>query len=385
MRIVQVLTYVSPDNDFGGPVRVAVNQCTELRRRGHAVRLVAGAVGWPSLPAAYEGVPATLARVRPLLPGADVSGLAGPRVLPRLWPLLGRADVVHVHFVRDLVALPAAVTARLRGRPLVLQTHGMVDPSDRPLARPLDALATRRLLTRAGAVLHLTPAERADLERVARRPLPNARLMPNGMPPAPAVAARRDPRLVLFAARVHEQKRPEVFVRAAALVAAEVDGVHFAIAGPDGGRLDATLKLAAELGIADRLTSLGPLPHAELMGWFPRAAVYVLPSVYEPFGMTALEAMAVGTPVVVTPTCGLAPDVASSGAGAVAGPDPEGIAAAVVRLLRSPGRRAAAGAAGPRVAYGKFGIEAVVDELERVYREVRVARRARPSAAGGPS
>ena len=49
-------------------------------------------------------------------------------------------DVVHVHVARDFVTLPAATIARRAGVPYVLQPHGMIDPSDHALARPLDAV-----------------------------------------------------------------------------------------------------------------------------------------------------------------------------------------------------------------------------------------------------
>jgi hypothetical protein len=182
VNILQVLTYVSPTFDFGGPLRVAVNQAAELRRRGHQVHLLAGARGYRRLPTDVEGTPATLRKVRGVVPGAGVSGLANPVLLARASRLLGWADVTHVNLPRDLVAMPVAALAHARRKPLVLQTHGMLDSSDRVLAGPLDALLTRRLLTGAGSVLFLTDAERANLEAVAGRRLDRACRLPTAFP-----------------------------------------------------------------------------------------------------------------------------------------------------------------------------------------------------------
>ena len=86
--------------------------------------------------------------------------------------------------------------------------------------------------------------------------------------------------------------------------------------------------------------------------------------------MTVLEAMSVGTPVVVTNSCGLAADVEQAGAGAVVAPDVRSLAGATVRLLRDGDLREAAGAAGRLLAGERFGIGAVVDRLEAVYRSL---------------
>ena len=371
VKILQVLTYVSPTGDFGGPVRVALNQAKELRRRGHQVRLVAGARGYRQLPTQLEGTPATTARVRQVVPGAGVSGLANPVLFARVLRHLDWADVIHVNLPRDLVAMPLAALALARRKPLVLQTHGMIDSSDKLLAKPLDALLTRRVLTAAGSVLFLTEAERLDLETVVGRRLERASRLPNGVPAAPLTRAERDDRLVLFAARLHDQKRPEVFVEAAAMVLRDVPDARFLMIGPDGGSVASVRRRIDELGLDRRVAHLGPLDNSTLMLWFPEAAVYVLPSIYEPFGMTALEAMSCSTPVVVTDSCGLAPDIQQTGAGAVVGPDARSLADAVIGLLHDRNRRDSAGAAGQRVATERFSMEAIVDRLETVYRSVQ--------------
>jgi glycosyltransferase involved in cell wall biosynthesis len=367
MNILQVLTYVSPTGDFGGPVRVAANQAAELRRRGHAVRLLAGAKGYDRLPGHWESTPATLGAVHQVLPGTGASGLASPRLATRVRRPLEWADVVHVNLGRDLVTMPVAAVARAMRKPLVLQTHGMIDASSRFLARPLDAVLTRPLLAAADAVLFLTDAERQDLEQVVGGPLDRARRLPNGIAAPTAVRSGRDGKLVLFAARLHEQKRPEVFVDLAAEVLRAMPDVRFVMIGPDGGSAPSVRRRIVDRRLGDRIRYLGPLEHDQLLQWFARAAVYVLPSIYEPFGMTALEAMSVGTPVVVSDTCGLAPDVRRTGAGIVTRPDPASLGRAVLDLLGDSGRRAAAGAAGVRTAREEFSIEAVVDRLESVY------------------
>jgi glycosyltransferase involved in cell wall biosynthesis len=111
--------------------------------------------------------------------------------------------------------------------------------------------------------------------------------------------------LVLFAGRITSQKGPEYFVDAAARVAAEMPRVKFAVAG-SGDRMRAMMERVADRGLSERFLFTGFLPPAELDRLYARADVYVMPSASEPFGLTALEALQHGTPVIVSKTAGVA-------------------------------------------------------------------------------
>lgn len=119
----------------------------------------------------------------------------------------------------------------------MVQTHGMIDSSDKLLAAPLDALITRPALHRAASVFYLTERERADLISVAGPEMKLSKLI-NGVPLLPAKVPSEKLE-VLFLARLHPRKRPDLFVEMAEIVVAEHDSVNFAIVGPDAGAGDA--------------------------------------------------------------------------------------------------------------------------------------------------
>ncbi|WP_037851552.1 glycosyltransferase [Streptomyces sp. NRRL S-340] len=366
MRVLHAVTLHSTNHAFGGPVRVALNLCQGLRARGHDARLTALADGFGRrLPEEVEGVPARLHQARRVLP-LGFSGLTSPSLLAGAHRLVRRADVVHVHLARDLVTLPVALAALRAGRPLVLQTHGMVDPSERRSARLLDAVAVRRVLRGAAAVLHLTTRELDDLNAVVGEPgLARAVRLVNGVPAQPEGPGPQGPPRVLYAARLQARKRPVDLVDAAPAVLARHPEATFVVAGPDEGELAAVRRRIAELGLAGRVSCPGPLTGTRMAEELRRAHVYVLPSVDEPFPMSVLEAMAVGTPVVVTGSNGLARDVERAGAGrVVSGPD--GIAPAVLDLLDPSARRSASAAARGLTAEA-FSMDAVLSTLLDVY------------------
>lgn len=365
MRIVHVVTLATPDNDYGGPVRVAAGQVAELERRGHDAVLVAATT--PELEHAdrYQG--AAFRGFHAVWPGQS-RGYAGLRARGlRSWLRSSGADIVHVHLARDLVTMPAVLAAQRAGIPTVSQTHGMITPRSDALARIVDTWGTRRALRGSGALLALNENERIQLAHVAPGSRP-ATIVPNGMRlDAPSARTDGSPADVLFLSRLHPRKRPDAFVRAASLVDTQGRPTVFSVVGPDEGAL-AAVQDAARRGSAD-IRIEGALAPEGVAARMARAQVFVLPAVDEPFGMVVLEAMAAGTPVVVTESCGLADDVRRAGAGIVVDGSERSLAAAMERLLRDESLRARMGAAARSLA-GDFTVSGVVDTLETIYARV---------------
>jgi glycosyltransferase involved in cell wall biosynthesis len=366
MRILQVVTLLSPDGAYGGPASMALNQSAELISRGHDVTVAAGSRGYRVPPTELNGVPVRLFGARTFLPGTGFAGMGAPAL--NGWFRGNRAgfDVVHIHFGRDLVVLPVAVAARRHRIPYVLQTHGMVVPSSHPLAGPLDTVWTRKVLRDAGAVFYLTAQEREQLREVARARLRLVRLG-NGVPDYPAAAQRTGPPEVLFAARMHPRKRPLVFVEMAkALLDKGVDA-RFTLVGPDEGEGTA---LRAALRGDTRISWEGALAPAAIPQRMAAASVYVLPSVREPYPMSVLEAMSVGLPIVVSTDCGLAPLVERTHCGVVTDPEAPALAAAVQSILADRSLAEAMGKRARETVRTELGMRAVGDRLVDVYTEL---------------
>ncbi|MFG3405141.1 glycosyltransferase [Streptomyces sp. NPDC048142] len=381
MKILHIVTLHTPDHAFGGPTRVALNLSKVQRAAGDDARIMALGDDFPDgrLPGHVEGVPVHLFQARHLLPMFEVSGITSAALLRTARRMMRGADLVHVHLMRDLVTLPAALIALATRTPLVVQTHGMVDPTEKKAAQLTDLLGVRRVLRGADAVLHLTETERLDVNAVAA-PVPLTRTvrLVNGVRPQERKPARDPdrPPTVLFLARIQERKRPEDFVAAMPHVLARHPDARFVLAGPDTGALPGTLALARKLGVTGSLDQVGPLGHEEVLAAGREADVYVLPSIEEPLGVSVLEAMSVGTPVVITRTCGLGPDVAEAGAGRVidsrAGEDAANarkVADAILELLE-PEAAEQAGKAAWELVNDRFTIEVVTTTLRRTYEDV---------------
>jgi glycosyltransferase involved in cell wall biosynthesis len=366
MRILQVVMMITPDGAYGGPARVALNQSAELIDQGHDVTVAAGTRGFRVVPRHLDGVPVRLFPIRTLVPATGFAGLGAPALTS--WFVVNRTDfdIVHIHFSRELVVLQVALAARRHRIPYVLQTHGMVVPSSHPLAGPVDRVCVRKLLRDAGTVFYLTPLEREQLIAIAG---PDIRLAPllNGVPDYPAAVQPPGPPEVLFAARMHSRKRPLAFVEMAkALLDAGVDA-RFTLIGPDEGE-GAALEKA--LKGQSRIRWEGALPPAAIPKRMATAAVYVLPSLREPYPMSVLEAMSAGVPVVVSSDCGLAPLVERTCSGLVTDAEPSALETAVRSLLEDQSLARAMGTRARQTTHTDFGMRAIGDRLLDTYMDL---------------
>ncbi|MDA2891731.1 D-inositol-3-phosphate glycosyltransferase [Mycolicibacterium sp. BiH015] len=151
-----------------------------------------------------------------------------------------------------------------------------------------------------------------------------------------ALGLDADARIVAFVGRIQPLKAPDVLLRAAALL----PEVQVLVAGgPSGSGLatpDNLVRLAAELGIADRVTFLPPQSREDLVQVYRAADIVAVPSHNESFGLVAVEAQACGTPVVAAAVGGLPVAVRDGVSGAlVDGHAPEAWAKTLDEVLRS--------------------------------------------------
>ena len=122
---------------------------------------------------------------------------------------------------------------------------------------------------------------------------------------------KKDKKIVLFLGRLTEQKGPVQFLHAAKKVLTKNPDVTFVVAGK-GELLPLLINMSLELGISNDVKFLGYVPEDEQAKLYKLADVYVMPSTSEPFGITALEAMSSGVPVIISKTSGVAEIVRSA-------------------------------------------------------------------------
>lgn len=370
MKVLHVATVISPDGAYGGPVRVAVNLCSGLGAWDWDARLAAGTWGFEESPVVQDGVPLLLFPARRLLPGSGFAASVSFRLLRSFKRLVGPAELVHIHLGRDLVTLPFAELCRRTETPFVVQTHGMVVANDHPLTGVVDRLTTKSILRSAQRVLWLTDLERASMTELFGPGLRMQRLY-NGVPLPERQAQPERSDEVLYMARLHPRKRPELLVDVAvSLGRNRPGGLRLGVVGPDEGSASTVRRAASLASPGTRISLEGAVAPERTLERMRRAGLYVLPSVNEPFPMSVLEAMSLGLPVVITDSCGLAPFVRDASAGVVVDSSRDQLERAVGGLLDDPARRAEVGANARALVEREFALSTVAGDLNTIYTEV---------------
>ncbi|HYA10851.1 MAG TPA: glycosyltransferase family 4 protein [Thermoplasmata archaeon] len=285
---------------------------------------------------------------------------------------LGDVDVVHVHDWFGTVG--GSALARRLGRPMVMTVHST--EYDRSLGHPWQHIVDREQAGIDGATVVIAVSRHLRqqlVERYRADPV-KVRVVYNAVRPGPRLE-RIDPtkRLVLYVGRLAAMKGVDTFLRAAARAAGTVPDVLFVVAGegPEYGRL---VELAARLGIGERVMFLGKVSEEEREILLAGSSVFVLPSVVEPFGIAALEAMAAGVPTIVSRTSGVAE--ISRGTFRVDFWDVDEFASRIVELLQYPTLNRAMGDEGRWEALREGWPERARETVE-VYLEA-IARAGRP-------
>lgn len=398
MNLLHVTPYYAPAWRYGGAVRAVTDLTRAQAAAGHRVFvLTTDALGpgerVPNAQEKIDGVHITRVRNRSAAL-RDRLNLSTPRgIAPAAERLIREhaIDVVHCHELRTVEALRVAPVAQRLGVPLVVSPHGTLpyDTGRGNVKRLWDRLFAARSLPRFDRVIALTTAEAADARALWSRwgaDLPEGRIsvVPNGvhlddfaaLPPGEPFRARwnlDEGPVVLFLGRLHERKGAQFLIPAFARARDAAPDARLVIAGPDEGMLSALRGLVHAHGVAQHMTFTGMLSGEERLAALSAADVFALPAVGEGFSMAALEALACGLPVVLTPGCHF-PEAEQAGAGLVVERAVEPLAGALRALLADPERRAAMGRAARALVERCYTWPQVVAQLDDAYRAAMAHR-----------
>jgi glycosyltransferase involved in cell wall biosynthesis len=280
-------------------------------------------------------------------------------------------EIVHAHVARDYPL--AAFVSRRAGARLVLTRHVLF---------PMSGIH-RLTLRRTARVIAVSQAVADGLREQEIFPPDAIALIHNGIDvdrfargreEAPGQEGRTSKRLrVGMVGHLAPIKGQEEFIRAAAIVCGLRDDVDFIIAGEDKSRGGENRRTLEKL-----IDDLGPNQQVRLLGWvddiaklLPSFDLFVSPSRSEPFGVSIIEAMAVGTPVIASMSEGAREIIEDDKTGRLVPiSDVEALAKAICELLSDPAQCGRLSANAGRVVRERFSLERMVMETEKVYEKV---------------
>jgi glycosyltransferase involved in cell wall biosynthesis len=379
LRILFSVPAYWPAVAFGGPVWVTRDLGEGLAARGHQVEVVTTSLldlehgrSLRTSTAEIGGV-----RVHYLATPLRYRWMGLPLSLPLVLRSLGRPDVVHVCGYRDPLGTAVSAWCRAKKIPYLLEPMGMFRPRVRKqrLKGVLDPILPKRLARAASLVVATSELERDDLveggldrDRIAVRANPFPPLRPGRSGALRKRLGLTDEPLVLYVGRIAGGKGIELLVEAMR----GLPEAHLALIGPQGHAAvaDHVAEQAVTEALRGRIHLLPPTTDERPLDVYGDGDVLVLASTgkNENFGVVAAEAIAAGTPVVVSDQTGIAALV-DGRAGIVVPPSVEAVREAIARILgdaelRERLRRGAAAVA------EEYSAAAIVEQQEALYRAV---------------
>lgn len=390
---VKVLRVIARLN-VGGPALHVAYLSAGLAERGYDTTLVAGslAYGEESMAAVAEARGVTIAQLSEL--HREISPLRDLRAVLRLARLIRkeRPTILHTHTAKagTVGRLAALLAGDARPRIVVHTFHGHVL---RGYFDPLTALGFRvleRLLARISTVLiAVSPEVRDDLVRLGVAPANKFAVIRLGVELGDRVGqtGRRDETrrllgvptdafVVGWVGRMTGVKRAGDVLQAFQGVRTQGVDAYLCLVGDGPDRADLEQR-AHELGIVKRCLFVGY--QADVAAFYEAMDALVLPSANEGTPVSVIEALAAGRPAVATRVGGV-PDVIRAGVdGILVEPgDTTALADALGALARDPERRASMGAEGRARVIGRYAVDRLVDDVDRLYRSLLAA----PQTAG---
>ena len=386
MRILLVIPYFYPAEAFGGPVKVAFDVGKELVKRGHEVvvftsdaRDLENRLGVES--DEVEGMSVYYFRNLSMFFVKWSKLFITPDLHRKMKLDIKSFDIIHAHEYTTYQNIVIHKFAKKYGVPYVLQTHGSLPKIGRQARKWLyDVFFGRRLLRDASKVIALSQVE-AEQYKCADVPAEKIAIVPNGidltayanLPPKGSFKKKfgldKNEKIVLYLGRIHEIKGIDILVRAFANILHKLGDVRLVIVGPNDGYLGEIEALIKALRIENKVLVSGPLYGVAKLEAYVDADVYVLPSRYEAFPMSVLEAVACGTPVILTENCGIAEYFRDKTGLVVKTDSPSNLQEALLEMLMNREKQKVF-RENCKTVMQKFNISETVSKLEEAYEEL---------------
>ena len=388
MKVLQVISSFPPAYSYGGPLGVTYWVSKELVRRGHDVTVFTTDVYDAKSRFAFQQNPVFMDGIevyhfRNLSNRLAHKNLSiAPTMATALRKEIASFDLVHLHEYRSFQAALVHHYVTKKNVPYILQPHGSLPRviEKQNMKRIFDEICGFKLLSDAALIIALTEMESNQSKLMGVREH-RIKIIPNAINlgdyrslPEPGVfrnkfGLKNTDRIILFLGRIHKVKGLDLLLEAFLAVSKELENAKLVIAGPDeDGSSPALQKKAKDTGLSDRVIFPGPMYARAKLEAYIDADVYVLPSRYETFPNTVLEAAACGTPVILTDRCGIAETFRKYGV--VVGYDVDQLRDALLSVLTDDTKRYRLAQEGRELVQREFRSDKVIEEIEKTYSEV---------------
>lgn len=294
-------------------------------------------------------------------------------------------DIAHIHALFSPVSTAAATIARQQKLPYILRPLGTLDPADlqkKRLLKKIYGLLLEKPNLAAAAGVHFTSEQEQKVSERYGIPtqdfvIPLGVELPTYLPERgvtrQSLGINSDLPLILFMSRIDPKKGLDLLIPALENILAQGIKFHFVLAGSNPQDLGYEEEIKQRIKASDlgRYTSITGFVSGDLKyGLLQDADLFVLPSYYENFGIAVAEAMAMGTPVLISERVDIHDGVESYSAGWITSCGVEQVTAKLQAALESETERKTRGERGKKLVLEQYSWGAIARQMLEVYQKL---------------
>lgn len=374
MKILEVIPFFNPK--FGGTVKGVYNLSKELSKRDHEITIITTDISYNEnyvTELVNEGVE--------IIPFKCIVNFASIFYSPSMdkWLKFNiqKFDLVDLHNFRSYQNNIIHKYSKRYNVPYILQAHGSVLPffEKQKLKKIYDFFWGHKLLEDAITVIALTETESNQYKKMGV-PKNKIQIIPNGINliedhelPERGLFRKKygisnNENIILYLGRIHKIKGIDLLLKSFCLLSKDMDNVKLVIVGPgDTSNLE---KMINNSRIKDKVIFTRPIYGKDKNEVFIDSDLYVLPSIYDAFPNTVLEAFSFSKPVIVTEGCGIK-DIIHETAGYAVKYDKNSLNDAMYSILTNETLKHSFGENGKQLINDKFNRKKIMDKIEILY------------------
>jgi len=378
---ILIVTPAFPPRSFGGITAVSYNLSKKLAELGNEVTVYTTDVG--------NGKSSRLKNCAKFVEGMEVhyfknisnriafeQGIYSPLgMASSVKKNIKNFDVIHIHDFRSFMSMIIHHYAKKNGIPYIIHPHGSVPAVGKKKLKMLfDKFWGKKILDDSARVIAGSNAESKQfIERGVEKNrieiIPNAinisqfENIPKGMFRR-KYGIKESDKIILYLGRINQVKGVDFLLNSFRELRAQYDNLKLVLIGPDSGFLSKVRTQMSEMG-EDKIVYTGFVPEKIKLEAYADADIYVLPSIYDNFPITVLEALASALPVIVTNHCVIA-DIVDE-VGRVVDYNIASLNEAIIDFLDDDELRLISGKKGHSLIKSKFTYEKIGKQFEELY------------------
>lgn len=305
-----------------------------------------------------------------------------PSLLFAVFKEVKNYDLIHITGVWNFSVLAGTLACILNKKPFIISPRGAlykdaINIKSKFIKLLYFNLIAKHYLKRANAIHYTTEDEKENVFQGINN---NSIIIPNGidlnhfnnLPPKNSFKNKypilKDKKYILFLGRIHRQKGIDLLIEAFKLIARKYNDLYLVIVGPDnvGYRKEVEKSLKKD-NLLNGVVFTGTLSGEEKLSAYVDAEVFVLPSYFENFGMAVIEAMACGTPVIISNKVGISDKIERNKSGLIVQNDPPKVYEGIKLLLDNKELYKEISSNGRNMVKNHYDISSVAEQMIGLY------------------